>query len=171
MTPEILPYRQVRAHELLSPQPMDEDPLDDETLYEQLTGRAGNWELTQRPRPFHHPARLILGVLYNVIRWVSLGIVAYVGWKFVQTNERVWMEYALYAFVTFVIFQIASYSNGLHLHCPLCHGTPLHEKRCHKHRFANKFLFFNHKTSTILSILTRGRFNCMYCGTPFRLKK
>jgi hypothetical protein len=171
MPPDTLTSCQAHAHEVPSPELMDEDPLDDEALYEQLTGRAGNWELTQRPRPYHHPGRLIAGVIYNVIRWVSLGIVAYVGWKYIQSGERVWMEYALGAFVTFIIFQIASYSNGLNTHCPLCHGTPLHEKRCHKHRLANKFLFFNHKTSTILSILTRGRFNCMYCGTPFRLKK
>ena len=171
MRPETLPFRQVQPHLVSPPEFMDEDPLDDDSVYEQLTGRAGNWELTQKPRPFHHPGRLIAGVFYNVIRWASLIVVAYVGWKFIMTGDRVWMQYALIAFVTFVIFQIASYSNGLHTHCPLCHGTPLHEKRCHKHRLANKFLFFNHKTSTILSILTRGRFNCMYCGTPFRLKK
>ena len=34
-----------------------------------------------------------------------------------------------------------------------------------------KFGFMNYRASTVLSIVTRGRFNCMYCGTPFRLKK
>lgn len=100
-----------------------------------------------------------------------MGVIACTGYKYYQTNDRQWMVYAAGGLVLFIVFQIARYSNGLSTHCPLCHGTPLHEKRCHKHRLANRFLFFGHKTSTVLSILTRGKFNCMYCGTPFRLKK
>jgi hypothetical protein len=149
---------------------MDQDD-EDQLLYEQFAGRAGNWELNQKPRPFHFPGRLIAGVFYNLVCWSSAGVIAYTFFKFYQTKEQYWMLYALGAFATFLVFMVARYSNGLNTKCPLCHGTPLHEKRCHKHRFANKFLFFGHRTSTVLSILTRGKFNCMYCGTPFRLKK
>ena len=149
---------------------MAEDQEDD-YLYEQFAGRAGNWELNQKPRPFHHPGRLIAGVIYNVICWVCMGSLVWFGYEYHQTDDRQWMVYALIAVITLIIFQIARYSNGLGTHCPLCHGTPLFEKRCHKHRFANKFLFFGHRASTVLSILTRGKFNCMYCGTPFRIKK
>jgi hypothetical protein len=144
---------------------------DDAYLYEQLAGRSGNWELTQKPRPFHNPGKILAGVFFNVMCWAGLGCIAYCGFKYYKTDDRQWMVYALGGLITFLIFQVAAYSNGLHTTCPLCHGTPLHEKRCRKHRFANKFLFFSHKVSTVLSILTRGRFNCMYCGTPFRLKK
>lgn len=156
--------------EAADPPDMEQDNEDQE-LYDQFAGRAGNWELTQKPRPFHHPGKLIAGVIYNLICWASMGVLIWVGYKYLQTDDRQWMVYALIALVTFIIFLIARYSNGLGTHCPLCHGTPLFEKRCHKHRFANKFLFLGHRASTVLSIVTRGKFNCMYCGTPFRLKK
>ncbi len=175
MTHDTAPSRPAHA---VAPHHMEEEPPDndddlykDEALYQQLQGRAGNWELTQKPRPFRNPGRLLAGVLYNVIRTVSMGTIFYVGWKYLQTNNQEWMEYALEALVTFLIFQVASYSNGLSTHCPLCHGTPLHSNRSHKNRRADKWLFFGPKASTILSILTRGRFHCMYCGTPFRIKK
>ena len=80
------------------------------------------------------------------------------------------MEFALISLITFIIFQIARYTNGLATLCPLCHGTPLYEKSCRKHQRANKFGFLNYRASTVFSIITRGRFNCMYCGTPFRLR-
>lgn len=150
---------------------MDEDDDDQAAYYEEIAGRAGNWELNQKPRPFHQPGKLLTGVFYNVVCWFSIATLLFVGYKFNTTNDRTWMVYALIALVTFIFAQIARYSNGQSTHCPLCHGTPLFEKRCHKHRFANKFLFFGHRTSTVLRILTRGTFNCMYCGTPFRIKK
>jgi len=149
----------------------EEEEEKEETYYEELVGRAGNWELNQKPRPFHQLGKLLLAVLYNVICWVSaLGLI-WCGIQFLKTENRDWMVHALGFLVAFIISLVARYSQGVATHCPLCHGTPFYEKRCLKHRRANKFLFFSHRASTVLSILTRGRFNCMYCGTPFRIKK
>lgn len=150
---------------------MEEDEKEQLAYYEQFTGRSGNWELNQKPRCFHQPGKLLAGVFYNLVCWLSLAALLFVGYKFNETNDRTWMVYALMALVAFIFAQIARYSNGQSTHCPLCHGTPLFEKRCRKHRSANKFLFFGHRASTVLSILARGKFNCMYCGTPFRVKK
>lgn len=155
----------------VSPPPDMEPDEDDYQYYEQLTGRAGNWELNQKPRPFHNVTRLLTGVFYNLMCWAGIAGLIYSGYKYNQTEEKQWMQYALVSLVVFLIFQVARYSNGMATHCPLCHGTPLYEKTCRKHRLANKFGFLNHRASTVLSIVTRGRFNCMYCGTPFRLKK
>ena len=152
------------------PSRMDQDEEEENEYYERLAGRAGNWELSQKPRPFHNVGRLLLGVVYNLICWVAIGGLLWCAYKYQQTEERRWMEYALISLVTFIIFQIARYTNGLATLCPLCHGTPLHEKGCRKHQRANKFGFLNHRASTVFSIITRGRFNCMYCGTPFRLR-
>lgn len=150
--------------------PLMEDKEDQEIL-EQLAGRAGNWELKQRPRPYFRPWKIVFGVLWNLGCWATVGVGIWVGVRYWQTHERQWMWYALLAFIGHILFRITRYSNGVSTRCPLCHGTPLHEKRCRKHRFANKVLFFGPKTSSVLKILCTGTWNCMYCGTPFRLKK
>lgn len=149
---------------------LDMDPQDD-LNYERLAGRAGNWENYQKPRPFHHPGRFVAGVLLNLGCWLAAIWCIAMGVVYWRTDDKKWLMWALVALVAHIVFRIFRYTNGLRTHCPLCHGTPLHEKRCRKHRLANKFLFFDHRTSTVLSFLTRGHFSCMYCGTPFRLRR
>ncbi|MBP7948426.1 MAG: hypothetical protein KA004_02135 [Verrucomicrobiales bacterium] len=147
------------------------DDQDEQRLLERFAGRAGNWELKQKPRSFHRPWKMFFGVLYHLGCWATVGLGIWVGIRYWQTHERTWMVYALLAFIGHVVFRVARYSNGTSTHCPLCHGTPLHENRSRKHRFANKVLFFGPRTSSVLKILFTGTWNCMYCGTPFRLKR
>ncbi len=139
--------------------------------FEHLAGRAGNWEKFQKPRPMHQPGRFLIGVFLNLGCWTTALWGIAMGIQYWRTEDKGWLVWALVALLGHMVCRIFRYSNGLRTHCPLCHGTPLHEKRCRKHRLANKFLFFDHRTSTVLSLLTRGHFNCMYCGTPFRLRK
>jgi hypothetical protein len=44
-------------------------------------------------------------------------------------------------------------------------------QRSSKNRDATKWPGLGYRTSAVLSIFFTGRYNCMYCGTPFRLKK
>ena len=133
--------------------------------------RMGNWETNQKPRPPHRPGELLLVLLLNILCWITAGGVIAMGILHWQTQEKQWLLIALGALALHMVFRIWRYTFSLRVRCPLCHGTPLHVKRCGKHRSANKFLFFGYRASTALSMLFRGRFNCMYCGTPYRLRK
>lgn len=57
------------------------------------------------------------------------------------------------------------------LHCPLCHGTVLSEKRCRKHARAHRLPPLSFRATAALSALSTLAFRCMYCGTRFRLTK
>lgn len=49
--------------------------------------------------------------------------------------------------------------------CPLCMTPPLIHKNCQRNRNARTF-FGSYRIRVALSILTRGRFVCPYCGEP-----
>ena len=53
--------------------------------------------------------------------------------------------------------------------CPLCHGKLLHGSKCHKHIDARRHSLFTYTSS--LDVVLSGKFICMYCGTPFRLRR
>jgi hypothetical protein len=55
--------------------------------------------------------------------------------------------------------------------CPLCHGKILHGSKCHKHRDARRRGLFTYTSSLLMDVLLSGRFTCMYCGTPFRMRR
>ena len=55
--------------------------------------------------------------------------------------------------------------------CQLCHGKILHSSQCHKHVDARRHGMFSYTSSLYVDVVGSGKFTCMYCGTPFRLKK
>lgn len=57
------------------------------------------------------------------------------------------------------------------LTCSLCHGKLLHSGPAHKHREAKRIPLLGWVWPVMLGTLFLGRFFCMYCGTPFRLRK
>ncbi len=93
------------------------------------------------------------------------------GLKMWLTGTREWGVYALVCIGTFVFARLTAAWHTHRLTCPLCHGTVLHEKRCHKHRDAQKLPLIGYRATAVLSLLCTARFSCMYCGTLFRLKK
>jgi xanthosine utilization system XapX-like protein len=150
----------------------DDDSLDRPSA--EMAGRAGNWELYQKPRPYYRPLRLLGGVLLYLLSWAAGIMGLWGGFMFFRLggeSGRPYLVHALVGLIGYVVFRIWRYAHAVNTKCPLCHGTPLHEKDCRKHRLATKVPGLNYAGSTVASLIFRGRYNCMYCGTPFRLRK
>ena len=133
----------------------------------------------QRARPHPRPGRLVMGVILELAcktlsLWAVVSFVMLVKKAqpddFFQT-DRLWAVQFLAAVLLYAIFALWRYNHGRKTTCPLCHGTTFHSNRAHKHRDASKWPLFGHATSTAFSLLLTGQYNCMYCGTPFRLRR
>ena len=134
----------------------------------------------ERARPFPQPGRLVVGVLLDVACKASalLALVAVVlfGRELVQKGELsvddpLWGLVFLGAVVLYGVLAVVRYQQGRRTLCSLCRGPVFHEQRSSKSRNATKLPGLSHRTSIVLSLLFTGRYHCMYCGTPFRLKK
>ena len=53
--------------------------------------------------------------------------------------------------------------------CQLCHGPVLVDKGCNKHRDARRLPLLSYRQSLMVDAALKGRFNCMYCGTAYRM--
>ena len=126
----------------------------------------------QRPRAFKRPWSLLLGVLLSLVANLAFwwGVVA-LGMMLIPPRNPDYGIHVLIAIGVYVLFRVLRYFHAVGLKCPLCHGPILYEKKCHKHRYASRYLLFGYRASLIFDVVTRGVFNCMYCGTPFRLKR
>ncbi|MGI9240229.1 MAG: hypothetical protein ACR2RV_05480 [Verrucomicrobiales bacterium] len=62
---------------------------------------------------------------------------------------------------------IASLARGCP--CQLCHGPVLIDKDCNKHRDASRYAPLSYRQSLLVDAALKGRFNCMYCGTAYRM--
>jgi uncharacterized Zn-finger protein len=71
----------------------------------------------------------------------------------------------------FVGIRMLRWGHSRSVSCPLCHGKVMHGSQCHKHREASRRRPFGYISSLFVDVALFGRFNCMYCGTPFRLKR
>jgi hypothetical protein len=136
----------------------------------------------QKARPFPRPMKLVAGVLADLVCKISLiwaiVAVAKIGLRFSEAHSEalqkykfLWGMHFLGAIFLFVVFRIILMIIGKSTRCPLCHGYPLHEQKSTKSKGATKFPLLSYRTSTVISLLFTGKYNCMYCGTPFRLKQ
>lgn len=126
---------------------------------------------TRRARAFHRRGRLVLVALLLVLAFVgfiafALGVV-----EMLRTQNRDWGWVALTGLGIFVLTRLVVFVLAGTLSCPLCHGTVMHEKRCHKHRDALRIGPLSYRASAVLSLLFTGTFRCIYCGTPWRLRR
>jgi uncharacterized Zn-finger protein len=71
----------------------------------------------------------------------------------------------------FAGIQMLRWGHSRSVSCPLCHGKVIHGSQCRKHREASRRRPFGYISSLFVDVALFGRFNCMYCGTPFRLKR
>lgn len=131
----------------------------------------GSWEDNQRSRSFPRSIEMVFGALSIVVLWLSLPAVILGLVMHTLGQPGAWGGLAVWALVVFVVSLICTLSVSLTTHCPLCHGTPLHSRRCPKHRLATLWPPLTHRATTVLRVLTSLSFRCMYCGTPFRLFK
>lgn len=82
--------------------------------------------------------------------------------------------YGKYFVVSALAFVVVLALRGIHssnVSCPLCHGKILHGTKCHKHCDARRVGLFGYTGTLFVDIILSGKFTCMYCGTPFRMKR
>jgi hypothetical protein len=124
-------------------------------------------------RSRYHPrsSAVILGSLLLCLAFVCFLAFAWSAAGLLLTGDRSrgWLSLAFLA--GFGLARLLAFLNNRHLACTLCHGTLLHEKRCRKHPDATRIPGLSYRAATVLKTLCTGTFSCMYCGTPFRLKK
>ncbi len=124
-------------------------------------------------RARHHPraGRVLIVSFLLILSWLGLGLFmagAVCMWRTGGSLEG-WV--ALGGLLLFALGRMAGFVLGRHLNCVLCHGSVLHEKRCHKHAEAFRITPLSYRTSAVVSLMCTGGFRCMYCGTPYRLRK
>jgi hypothetical protein len=134
----------------------------------------------QRARPFHQPGKLVVGVVLDLAckamaLWVLASLAVFVfrlerlsDWS---EGDRFWGAMAGVGMVGYVVLAGVRYHHGRHTLCPLCRGPVFHVQRSVKSRGATKIPGLDYRTSIVLSLFLVGRYRCMYCGTPFRLKR
>lgn len=125
----------------------------------------------RRSHSFHRPWRLwIFSLLYGVFAASFTAFLA-CAVALPLTGQR-WIGLAgLVCALVCVIARLAVFVISRDLHCGLCHGTIVSEKRCRKHRDAARIRPLSYRATTVLSVLFTFSFRCMYCGTRFRLWK
>ncbi len=125
----------------------------------------------RRPRHFPRPGRVLLTACLLLVAFASLAGFITFGVQMWLTHDSERGIYALGCIGLFVITRVWAAWYTHRMHCPLCHGLVLHEKRCRKHRDAKKIPLLSYRATAVLGLLFTGVFSCMYCGTLFRLKK
>ena len=139
---------------------------------EVIIPNANTGARVQRPRAFKRSLSLVFGVFLAVLTNIAFwwGVIAF-GMMLIPPKNPDYGIQVVIALIAYTLLRIFRYAHASGLNCPLCHGPVLIEKDCHKHRHASRYLLFSYRASLIFDILTRGTYNCMYCGTPFRLRK
>lgn len=126
---------------------------------------------TRRSRAYPRPARLWLASLLLLIAFLGFAAFGALGIAMAATGNRLLGVLSLVAFGIFLVSRGLAFALSRHLHCPLCHGTVLSEKRCRKHARAARLPPLSFRATAALSALLTLAFRCMYCGTRFRLTK
>ncbi len=124
-------------------------------------------------RARHHPraGRILQVALLHLLSWAAAVTFVGAGWQLWQTDDKTYGWWALGGLVLFAVARCVAFCLARHLNCTLCHGTVMQEKNCRKHARAVRLPLLSHRNTAVLSVVATGSFCCMYCGTPFRLKK
>lgn len=122
-------------------------------------------------RHFPRAGRLLGVALLLALSWTGLVLFVGAGLQLWRTDDSLWGWLALGGLGLIVLGRSMAFLLGGALHCSLCHGPVLHEKKCRKHADAFRLAPLSHRTSAALSLLLTGLFRCMYCGTAYRMKK
>ncbi|MFN0125996.1 MAG: hypothetical protein ACKV19_04850 [Verrucomicrobiales bacterium] len=134
----------------------------------------------QRARPHPQPGRLVVGVVLDLAcklcTVIGLGALAMALTRAQSLTDwsgadRTWGLVFLIALASYIFLAGWRYYHGKRTLCSLCRGSVFHVQHSTKNRDATKWPGVGYRTSAVLSLFFTGRYNCMYCGTPFRLKK
>jgi hypothetical protein len=142
----------------------------DRFVYVELAVKK-TWEDAQRPRSYPFSFQLLCGALSIFMLWIStVAAVVSLVMKYTGHHDP-WTVVSVVSLLSLIVSLALTLGISLTKKCPLCHGPPLHSRRCRKHRLAERWPLLTHRATVVLRILTSLSFRCMYCGTPFRLFK
>ena len=125
----------------------------------------------RKARQYPRPGRIWMVSLVLALSWIGLMTFVVSGCLLLGQGAAHYGWLALSGLGLFVGMRVVGFLFAQRLHCTLCHGTVLQEKRCHKHAEAQRIPPLSYRSSAVLSVLFTGTFRCMYCGTPYRLRK
>jgi hypothetical protein len=125
----------------------------------------------RKPRHFSRPLAAWFTALLLSLSMAAFVAFAYFAAVMYLTGQPQIGYSALIALGTSLFLRLIAAYHASRLVCNLCHGTVMREKRCLKHHEASKWPLLGYSKTAALSILLCWRFTCMYCGTPYRLKK
>ena len=125
----------------------------------------------RRSRAFHRPFRLWTVSLLLVVAFLSFFGFLALAVALPVTGDRMIGVGSLVSLVVFVLARISAFVLSSRLHCGLCHGMVLSEKKCRKHVDAVRIRPLSYRATAAVSALFTLSFRCMYCGTPYRLWK
>lgn len=124
-------------------------------------------------RARHHPRAwsVVYGAFLLLLAFAGFLGFAWFGGSLLLTGNRLFGLLALGHLTVFGGARLLAFLNNRQLSCTLCHGPLLHEKRCRMHPEATRIPGLSHRAATVVATLFTGGFRCMYCGTPYRIKK
>jgi len=134
----------------------------------------------QRPRPHPQPGRLVVGValdltckMFALGGLVAMGLIVWQADSLTDWSggDPIWRVLLLAALAGYAMCAGWRHYHGRRTYCSLCRGPVFHVQSSSKHREATKWPGLGYRTSAVLSLFFTGEYRCMYCGTPFRLKK
>jgi hypothetical protein len=125
----------------------------------------------RRARPFKRPVLLWFTAMLLFFSFAALVAFVVFGVRMYLEGNKTMGIYALASVGLMLVTRVWAAIYSRRLCCPLCMGTVLHEKTCRKHHYAKRLPLLGYRAATVLGVLFTAGFTCMYCGTPFRLKK
>ena len=125
-------------------------------------------ERAQSPRYYAYSKSLLVGILLGALSFSLMFVVAagIFGMIFV---DRVFGWMAITALGGYIFLRLLRAIHGRGCNCQLCHGPVLANRDCNKHRDAHRYPLLDHRRSLLIDAAMKGQFNCMYCGTPYRM--
>ncbi len=125
----------------------------------------------RRARHYPRAWSVVWGAFLLLLAFLSfLGFAWFTG-KLLLTGDRLSGFIALGLLTVFAGARLLAFLNNRHLSCKLCHGPLLRERRCRMHPKATRIPGLSYRAATVVAALFTGGFRCMYCGTPYRIKK
>ncbi len=111
-------------------------------------------------------------MLAGIFLWalsIAFLLVAALGLVGMVVFDRYFGWWAIGGLTCYGILKLVRAIHGRGCQCQLCHGPVLSSKDCNKHSDARRYPLMSHRRSLLIDAAVKGQFNCMYCGTPYRM--
>ena len=123
---------------------------------------------TQSARYFTYSKGLLVGMVLGSLSAACVLLVL-LGIGLMVSFDRGYGWVAIAGLLGFVLLRLCRAVQARGCSCQLCHGPVLMNKDCNKHRDARRYPLLGYRKSLMIDAAVKGRFNCMYCGTPYRM--